>query len=468
MNTNEQRTHNLTNRAVQCMEKGRYFLALSLLKDVLAFEPKYMPARKYLRATQIALFKSQKLSKFAVWVREMKVFLQKLHAAKFLRDPDKRIEALNAVEELLEANPFNPVYIDMAVTAANQANMPELAAFTVEVVSENSPASDVKLLEKAATYYKLAKQWTKARDVYKKILEYSPSDQRIVQLLKNAEAQCTIADGWEQNAGREGATRDLLKDKTQAEQLDRQNAANIADGDVDTVAKLYLSRIAQNSKDVNSYRALARTYMKAKRFGEAIDALTMALTVTGADPELDRMLSTAKLSKYEADIKAAQDAGDEDLANNLLGEQYRFMFEDLKKRVEKYPNDLHLRYELGSLYCKYDQYDEAIEHLQLAQKSPKDRLDALYLLALCFINKGQTDLGVMQLETALSQLPTMNELKKKVMYQLGLCAEDAGDDEKAYEYYRDIYAADIGFADLNGRMMVLSKAIKYKKEHEKK
>ena len=37
----------------------------------------------------------------------------------------------------------------------------------------------------------------------------------------------------------------------------------------------------------------------------------------------------------------------------------------------------------------------------------------------------------MQLETALSQLPTMNELKKKVMYQLGLCAEDAGDDEKA-------------------------------------
>lgn len=207
-----------------------------------------------------------------------------------------------------------------------------------------------------------------------------------------------------------------------------QNAANIADGDVDTVAKLYLSRIAQNSKDVNSYRALARTYMNAKRFREAIDALTLALTVTGADPELDRMLSTAKLPKYEIDIKNAQDAGDEALANNLLNEQYMFMFEDLKKRVEKYPNDLHLRYELGSLYCKYDRYDEAIEHLQLAQKSPKDRLDALYLLALCFINKGQTDLGVMQLETALSQLPTMNELKK-VMYQLGLCAEDARNEE---------------------------------------
>lgn len=40
--------------------------------------------------------------------------------------------------------------------------------------------------------------------------------------------------------------------------------------------------------------------------------------------------------------------------------------------------------------------------------------------------------------------------------------------KKAYEYYRDIYAADIVFADLNRRMMVPSKAIKYKKEHEKK
>lgn len=161
MNTNEQRTYSLTNRAVQCMEKSRYFLALSLLKDVLMFEPKYLPARKYLRATQIALFKSQKFGRFAVWVREMKVFPQKLHAAKFLRKPGKGMEALNLIEELLEANPFNPVYIDMAVTAANQANMPELAAFTVEIVSENSPTGDVKLLEKAATYYKLAKQWTK-------------------------------------------------------------------------------------------------------------------------------------------------------------------------------------------------------------------------------------------------------------------------------------------------------------------
>ena len=57
----------------------------------------------------------------------------------------------------------------------------------------------------------------------------------------------------------------------------------------------------------------------------------------------------------------------------------------------------------------------------------------------------------------------MDELKKKVVYQLGRCAEDAGDIEKAYSYYRDIYSTDIGFEDLNDRMMDLSKKLKEKK-----
>ena len=87
-------------------------------------------------------------------------------------------------------------------------------------------------------------------------------------------------------------------------------------------------------------------------------------------------------------------------------------------------------------YFTYEYYDEALEHLQLAQKSPKDRLWALYYLAMCFLMKGQTDMAVMQLETARDQLPMMDDLKKKVVYQLGLCAETQGDLEKRSEERR--------------------------------
>ena len=138
------------------------------------------------------------------------------------------------------------------------------------------------------------------------------------------------------------------------------------------------------------------------------------------------------------------------------------MFDDLAQRVERYPNDLHLRYELGLQYYTYEYYDEALEHLQLAQKSPKDRLWALYYLAMCFLKKGQTDMAVMQLETARDAIPTMDDLKKKVVYQLGRCAEDSGDLERAYQYYKDVYAADVGFEDLGERMLAVSQRLKHK------
>ena len=134
--------------------------------------------------------------------------------------------------------------------------------------------------------------------------------------------------------------------------------------------------------------------------------------------------------------------------------------DDLAARVERYPNDLHLRFELGKEYFKYGYYEDALTHLQLAQKSPKDRLWALYYLAMCFLNQGQTDMAVMQLETARDALPTMDDLKKNVIYQLGLCAEASGDLEKAYRYYKDVYSTDVGFEDLSERMLAVSQALK--------
>jgi tetratricopeptide (TPR) repeat protein len=136
----------------------------------------------------------------------------------------------------------------------------------------------------------------------------------------------------------------------------------------------------------------------------------------------------------------------------MEGEMNQFVFDDLSARVQRYPNDLKLRFELGLLYFKYEYFDEAIGQLQLAQRSPKERVEALYYLAKCFAKKGQRDMAVMQLETANDQLPIMDDLKKKVMFELGVLAEESGDYEKAFSFYKDVYGADIGFEDIGVRM----------------
>lgn len=176
------------------------------------------------------------------------------------------------------------------------------------------------------------------------------------------------------------------------------------------------------------------------------------------------MLAQAKEQYYDQQIEALKSEGRADDAAAMEAEKNQFVFDDLAQRVERYPNDLHLRFELGRLYYEYGYYEEALPHLQLAQKSPKDRLWALYYLAMCFLAQGQTDMGVMQLETARDALPTMDELKKNVVYQLGLCAESAGDLEKAYGYYKDVYSSDVGFMDLSERMLAVSHALKERQQ----
>lgn len=363
---------------------------------------------------------------------------------------------MEIVESLLDINPLDKEYIDLAVKVFDAANHVEASAITIEALYVLWP-KDVKLLETVATYYTLAKNYDRAVDTYKKILELLPNDQRIMQLLKNAEAKRTISDGWEQMAGKEGATRELLKDKAEAERLDRGNKAEITGSDVDKAAEEYIERLKVIPHDANAARALARIYIKAKRYNDAISVLENITKIISSDPELDKMLSNAKLSAFDMLIEERKKRGED--YTEVQAERDLFELEDLTSRVERYPNDGGLRFEVGSLMLKHKRYDDAIRHLQIAQKSLKNRLDSMYLLAKCFIAKGQKDLGVMQLETAAEAIPTMTDLKKKILYELALCAEDSAEDEKAYNYYKDIYSNDVTFMDVESRMMFLKKMI---------
>ena len=243
-------------------------------------------------------------------------------------------------------------------------------------------------MERVATYYTMAKRWDKVRDAYQKLSEMKPGDQRVMQLLKNAEAQATMNSGWTETVGKKGGFQALIANKEQAAKLDAANKAVVTGDDAELLIQEKLKQIEAEPKNMNARRALARIYIQGKRFYEAIDVLQQAIEVSGTmDPELDRMLSQTKVQYYDQQIEALRANGQEDDAVALEGEKNQFVFDDLAARVERYPNDLHLRFELGYQYFIYgDQdetfYDEAQKHLQLAQKSPKDRLQALYYLAM--------------------------------------------------------------------------------------
>ena len=455
-----QKAQNFTNRGRQALETGRYELAVDMLMEAVSAAPDILETRKLLRAAQIANFKKNGKVGFGAKLGYMMARQKILGLVK----KGKGVEAMAEAEKLLCQNPLDADNIEAAVKAAEAAGKAEHAAISVEAAYECSN-KDPSLLERVATYYTMAKRWDKVRDAYQKLSEMKPGDQRVMQLLKNAEAQATMNSGWTETVGKKGGFQALIANKEQAAKLDAANKAVVTGDDAELLIQEKLKQIEAEPKNMNARRALARIYIQGKRFYEAIDVLQQAIEVSGTmDPELDRMLSQTKVQYYDQQIEALRANGQEDAAVAMEGEKNQFVFDDLAARVERYPNDLHLRFELGKQYFTYGYYDDALTHLQLAQKSPKDRLWALYYLAMCFLAQDQVDMGVMQLETARDAIPTMDDLKKKVVYQLGLCAEASGDLEKAYQYYKDVYSSDVGFEDLSERMLAVSQAIKARQQ----
>ena len=453
-----QKAQNFTNRGRQAFESGRYELAVDMLMEAVAAAPDVLETRKLLRAAQIANFRKNGKTGFGAKLG----YMMARSKIQGLIKKGQYAEAMAEAENLLKLNPLDPDNIEVAVKAAEAAGKTDHAAITVEAAYECSN-KDPALLERVATYYSMAKRYDKARDAYSKLAQIKPGDQRIMQLLKTTEAQATMNAGWEEAAGKKGGFQALIANKEQAKKLDQANKAVVTGDDAEALIAEKLEQIAAEPKNMNARRALARLYMQNKRYAEAVNTLADAIEAAGAmDPELDRMLSQARVQYYDQEIEQLRAAGDTENAEAMEAEKNQFVFDDLAARVERYPNDLHLRYLLGLQYFTYGYYDEALEHLQLAQKSPKDRLWALYYLAMCFLSKEQVDMGVMQLETARDAIPTMDDLKKKVVYQLGLCAESQGDLEKAYQYYKDVYSTDVGFEDLSERMLAVSQAIKAK------
>ena len=125
---------------------------------------------------------------------------------------------------------------------------------------------------------------------------------------------------------------------------------------------------------------------------------------------------------------------------------------EARRRTERDPTDLQLRFELGRHLLDAGEWRKALPELQRARQSPKARLRAMHLLGRCYRELGMLDLAAKQWEEAARELPAMDSLKKEVIYDLGLVLALMGDGGKATECMKQIYEVDSGFRDVATRV----------------
>jgi tetratricopeptide (TPR) repeat protein len=145
-----------------------------------------------------------------------------------------------------------------------------------------------------------------------------------------------------------------------------------------------------------------------------------------------------------AERAAALAAVKKQRAEMLIGEA--------RKRSDRNPTDLQLRFELGQHLLDAGLFRDALPELQRARQNPSARLKAMNLLGRCYRALGMLDLAAKQLEEATRELLTMDAVKKEITYELALVYEEMGESGRAIECMKQIYEVDYGYRDVATRV----------------
>jgi len=337
---------------------------------------------------------------------------------------------------------------------------PEFRCFAYETLHDGKP-EDKAILNGLAQAYMEVKDFQKAENTYALILELDPRDGDALSGLKDASAANASKKGhWETATD----YRDILKSKTEAEQLEQEaKVVKSADAIEEAINLNFQKHQAEPTNPMHS-KAIAQLFLQRNDYGSAIPWYEHAFEAGGrVDSSLEKVIGDLRLKKAEQELQVLRTELAEQTDPELLA-QTQAAIEEKKKelddvrlfqaeaRVRAQPNEGEFRYDLGEALYRIGQYKRATEELQQSLKQPSVRYQALNLMGLAFMKRGMLDFAVNRLTLAESELPVMDEIKKEISYNLGLAYEASKQPEKALDQWKKIYEVDMSYRDVATRV----------------
>jgi tetratricopeptide (TPR) repeat protein len=309
--------------------------------------------------------------------------------------------------------------------------------------------------------YMKMKDAVKAEKTYERILEIDPRDGDALSGLKNASAaHASKSGGWETATDYRG----VLKDVHGAVKLEQDaKVVKSADAIEEQIQVNFQKHQAEPNNPLYS-KAIAQLFLQKNDFGNAVDWFESAYVAGNKiDSSLEKTIGDLRLRKAEQELQELraslagltdpeQQAQQQAAIEQKETELNRVRLSLAEARVRAQPNEGEYRYDLGYALYKVGEYKRATEELQQSLKQPSVRYQALNLMGLCFMKRGMLDFAVKQLALAESELPGMDELKKEIVYNLGLAYEASKQADKSLEQWKKIYEVDMSYRDVATRV----------------
>ncbi len=439
-------------KAVAAIELRNFGYAISLLQEILKSEPEFLTGRQLLRRAEVTKSKSAKKSFFKISTAPIGV----MKAQREIKKNPKR--AVEMLEEVLEAEPYNHQANLSLKEAALAAGWPEIGVFALRTLLEENPR-DVKVLNELGRLYHELGDHENEVEAYNQITAINPLDAQALRLGKDASARGSMKrGGWTQAE----SYRDLIKDKEEAISLEQQSRIRLTGEALDQqIAETY-ARHQTEPENLDFARRLGALNEQKDDFESAIRWYQYAADLTkGGDTGLLRRISDLKIKCLEHEIAAHEEflancsAGDAKKSEQLRAAKIsraQILVADAQERVARNPTDLQLRFELGENLFTAGRWREAVPELQRARQNPHVRLKAMNLLGCCYAELGMLDLALKQLEQGSQEILSMDAMKKEIVYNLGLVHEQMGDPEKSLGCMKQIYEVDYGYRDVARRV----------------
>jgi tetratricopeptide (TPR) repeat protein len=438
-------------KGVAALQRDNLDYALIILTKVLEQEPAFFSCREALRAAQFkkagakgGFFKKM----FGVASKSPLVTKGQI---ELRHNP---LDALRTAEQILNKDPYNIGGHKLLADAALAAELPRTAVLSLEIAWKHSPDRAVALrLGKALAQ---AGEVARAESVLSELAQTFPQDTVIAQTLKDIAAKRTLTEGgYEGLSDGKGSYRDVLRDKTQATSLEQEHREVKT---VDVATRLLgenEKRLEQEPDNLRLLRSCAELCTEKGEYDQALAYYQrMVDTEGGAEPSLEKAITETSLRKLDASIQAVdpEDPDGEERLVNLRAERAAYLLERAQQLVEKYPNDLHFRFELGERWFEAGKLLEAIQAFQKAQANPHLKTRSLYYLGQCFAQRGIYDLAARSLQNAIAEKAVFDDEKKDLVYALGKVFEQMNKPNEAIDQFKLIFEVDIGYKDVAGKV----------------
>jgi tetratricopeptide (TPR) repeat protein len=426
-------------QATDAAKRRNFAMAVKIYGQVLQIQPDFGEARAGLRKVLFQKAAQKAPSKLGA------VLFGGVHllTGSVCRLLGQHRAAARAYERYLALDPLAEGATLQLGRSLQRAGWKRSALATFAAWAEHQPRS-LEACRAAGTLYQEQGKLAEALTMFEAALKIDPRDQESLKARKDLAAEGALRST---GIDKVGSSRELIKDKEQQRQLERQDRLQLSASEIEDELSQVEQKLQESPQDAKLLRRGARLREMAKDLAGALDLVEQLLRVQPQDTEVLELAGDLRVRLQEQMVQKAERSGDQAAASRARAQLATLRVGEAKRRVERNPADLGARFDLGQGLLLTGDVDAAIAELQQAVKDPRKKTEALFALGRAFQQKNLPELALGQFDKAM-QAAGSGVLAKEALYEMGAICQAAGKRDDALRHFTRILEQDIGFRDV--------------------